>query len=206
MLLSAMQTSTDPKVVEAAKYSALTKAAEACPGLTGEQLKLVERLADLRSTEEFQAYASELADCTVKFPKLTESQVKGLFPKIKKMRLPDLAGMEGRSLTYLGWTDPSTNRLFLVCARTVEPGDNPSKSKCLTGIEGRFVSTNKKGVCAFCNRSGETALFTVVAKNKIAHLPDYYKAVGQYICLDSEVCNSRITDVEALDKLFRSVT
>lgn len=197
-LLSALQTSNDRKVVEAARYSALTKAVEACPGMNAEQLKLVERMGELSSTEEFQAYLAELAACAVKFPVLTESKIKSLFPKIKKLRMPDLAGLEERSFTYLGWTDTSANRLLLVYPRAQQPGE-------LVGIEGRFVATNKKGVCAFCNRTGDTALFTVVAKHKISQLPDYYKAVGQYICLDSNACNARITELDALERLVEAV-
>jgi hypothetical protein len=52
---------------------------------------------------------SELSNYTVKFPEVTESQLKGLFPKIKKLRMPDFSRIEGRALTYLGWTDPATN-------------------------------------------------------------------------------------------------
>lgn len=204
VLLSALQTSTDSNVVEAVRYSAVSKAVEACNGLSGEPLQLVERLADLQTTEEFQAYLSELSNYTVKFPKVTESQLKGLFPKIKKLRMPDFAQIEGRTLTYLGWTDPATNRMFLVYSRQQLPGAKPLNS--LVGVEGRFIYANKKGVCAFCNKSGETVLFTAVSKTKMSHLPDYYKAVGQYICLDSEVCNSRITDLDALERFFESVT
>jgi len=203
-LLSALRTSTDRKVVEAVRYSAVSKAIEACNGLSGGPLQLVERLADLQTAEEFQAYLSELSNYTVKFPKISESQLKGLFPKVKKLRMPDFTNIEGRTLTYLGWTDPATNRMFLVYSRQ-QPPDAKSSNR-LVGVEGRYVSANKKGICAFCNSSGETTLFTVVSKNKMSHLPDYYKAVGQYICLDSEVCNSRITDLDALERFFESVT
>lgn len=206
MLLSALQTSNDRKVVEAARHSAVTRAVEARPGMSGEELRLVERLADLRSTEEFQTYLAELSDHTIAFPEMTESKLKGLFPKVKKLRMPDMARIEGRPLTYLGWTDPGTNRLFLVYARTrpTEPGGKEAGG--LIGIEGRFTAANKKGVCAFCNRTGEMALFTAVSKTKLSHLPDYYKAVGQYICLDSDVCNSQITDLDALERFFDAVT
>src|SRR5690606_11122615 len=114
----------------------------------------------------------------------------------KKLRIPDLTGIEERTLTYLGWTDPATNRMFLVY-----PGHNPTgkSGSSLIGVEGQFISVNKKGICAFCNRSGEMVLYTAISKSKISHLPDYYKAVGQYICMDSEVCNSRITELNVLD-------
>lgn len=204
LLLSALQTSNDGKVVEAARHSTLTKAIEACPGLAGEELRLVSRFAELRSTEEFQSYLGELAGYAVSFPEMTEKTLKGLFPKVKKLRMPDLEQLRGRSLTYLGWTDPGTNRMFLVYPLRAPSGDHTAVK--LAAIEGRFVPAQRKGVCAFCSRMGETALFTAESKAKFSHLPDYYKAVGQYICLDSAACNARITDPEGLEQFFQAVS
>jgi hypothetical protein len=108
-----------------------------------------------------------------------------------------------RSVTYLGWTDPATNLFFLVYPRTSFGGG--SDTRHFAGIEGRFVAVNKKGVCAFCNRTGDMALFTAVSKARLSRLPDYYKAVGRYICMDSQECNARITDVEAIERFFDAV-
>ncbi|MGF7032267.1 hypothetical protein J2T17_003189 [Paenibacillus mucilaginosus] len=201
VLLSALQTSTDRKVVEAARYSAVSKSLEACPGLQGDALQLLERLGELQSTEEFQSYMNELAGYTFKFPAVTERQLKALFPKVKKLHLPDLEGMEERSLSYLAWTDPGGDKLFLVYPRRDAAGEGVR----LTGIEGRFVSMNKKGICAFCKKTGEAALFTAVSKKKMAQNPDYFKAVGQYICVDSAACNARITELDVLDQFFDAV-
>jgi hypothetical protein len=204
LLLSALKTCTDRKVVEAARHSAVGKAVEACPGLSGERLHLVERMGDLQTNEQFQAYLSELSNYTIKFPAITERQLQRLFPKAKKLRMPELAGIERRTLTYLGWTDPGTNKQFLVYWRQPQHREDPSDS--LVGVEGRYTPTNKKGLCAFCKKYGETGLFSAVTKSRLSHLPDYYKAVGQYICLDSEACNARITDLDAIETFFEAVT
>jgi len=206
VLLTALQTSSDRKVVEAARYSALSKVLEACPELNAEQRQLVERMAELKSTEDFQAYVSEVAGCRIRFPTLTENQLKSLFPKVKKLRMPDLTALEERPLTYLGWVDAGSEKMFLVYPKPGAEAEGKKASDRFTAIEGRFTPANKKGICSFCNRSGETALFTAVSKNKIAHLPDYFKAVGQYICLDSESCNSRITGLEGLETFLQAVT
>ncbi|MCI3920963.1 FusB/FusC family EF-G-binding protein [Paenibacillus sp. TRM 82003] len=195
--LSAAQTSSDPKVVEAAKTMAMAKATAAAPTAAGEALRLLERVVEPRTPEALQQYLAELRNATVPTPTLTESELKSLFPKIKKLRLPDLSNYGERGATYFGWTDPGTSRLFLVYA--------PSSLGRRVGVEGRIEPVGKKGVCAFCNHHGETVLFSAVSKKKIASLPDYYKAVGQYICADSVVCNSRITDIDALDRFFESV-
>lgn len=201
-LLSALQTSSDRKVVEAARQGALTKAAETCeglpPALSEAARPFVERLGTLRSTEEFEQFLHELASCVLPFGEVSESRLRSLFPKVKKLRMPpDLDTVKDHPLTYLGWTDSGTGRMFLVYPRGADGA--------FAGLEGRFTPSHKKGVCAFCNRSGETVLFTAESKAKLAHLPDYYKAVGQYICQDSGVCNGRITDTEALERFFEAV-
>lgn len=195
--LHAKQTSSDPKVVEAVMTSALSKATAAVPDAAGERLRLLERVVEPRTPEALQQYLAELREATFPATPLTENELRSLFPKIKKLRLPDLSGYGERSSTYLGWTEPGANRLFLVYA--------PPSSGSRIGVEGRFEAVGKKGVCAFCNHHGETVLFSAVSKKKIARLPDYYKAVGQYICADGAVCNARITDTAALDRFFESV-
>lgn len=129
------------------------------------------------------------------FPQLTEKQIRKLFPKNKKLALPDLS-VDYRFVTYLGWVDISSTKLFIVY-----PLDGQ-----VVGIEGKYTPTHKKIVCFLCNRHSETALFTAVSKARPAHAsPDYYKAVGNYMCLDSRECNKHITNVDALEKFIRSV-
>ncbi|MGO4499714.1 FBP domain-containing protein [Paenibacillus sp. 2RAB27] len=110
--------------------------------------------------------------------------------------MPDLKGITYRFATYLGWTDIATNKLFIVY-------DLNGK---LIGIEGKYTPTNKKGVCFVCNRHTEVALFTAVTKWKPEGAsPDYYRAIGNYLCVNSEVCNKNITDVEVLEKFIHGV-
>ncbi|MNI79884.1 Fibronectin-binding protein (FBP) [compost metagenome] len=76
----------------------------------------------------------------------------------------------------------------------------------IVGIEGKFTPMNKKGVCFLCNKHEELALFTAVSKSRPAHSsPDYYKAVGNYLCMDSQECNKNITDVTALERFIQDV-
>lgn len=195
-VLNAVQTSTDAKVVEAAKHNALSKAVEGYPELSGYRFEIVERMTRLRTTEEFQAYIGELTNYTIRFPAVTEKQLKGLFPKVKKLRLPDLAGIGERMLTYLGWTDAGSERMYIVY---------PLEGR-LIGIEGRYSPEHKQGVCAFCNKTGDTNLFTATSNKRMSNNPDYYKAVGQYICVDSAACNARLTNAEPLERFVAAVT
>ncbi|MFD2613409.1 FusB/FusC family EF-G-binding protein [Paenibacillus gansuensis] len=202
VLLSALRTSSDRKVIEAARSNAISKSAEVCSGADRGQMMLVERMGDLKEPEQLESYLSELGQYRIPFPELSEKQIKSMFPKVKKLRLPDLDAVKGKALTYLGWTDVATNRMFLVY-----PGINTEEAEPrMISVEGRFTADNRKGICAFCNRMGETVLYTAESKVRRSSIPDYYKAVGQYICADSKECNTKITELDALEKFLAGVT
>lgn len=105
--------------------------------------------------------------------------------------MPDLTEVSFGSLTYLGWLDIGSTKLYMVYKREDR----------LVGIEARYTAANKKSICSLCNGYGEVALVTAVAKTKASSLPDYYKAVGNYICVDSAHCNKQITDISYLGLL-----
>lgn len=164
--------------------------------MSEQQEQLLLSIASLQTPEDVQLYLKELKPYVEEFGQVTDNQLKKLFPKVKKLKTPDLAAVDRRFITYLGWTDIATNKMFLVYQL-----DNR-----LAGIEGRFTPTHKKGVCFLCNRHEEVALFTAVTKFKPANAsPDYYKAIGNYMCADSSACNRNITDVTVLEKFFREV-
>ncbi|MCS7463709.1 FusB/FusC family EF-G-binding protein [Paenibacillus doosanensis] len=196
LLQNACNTVSDPKVVESVRYSAQHKIIEAFPDASELQKPLLEQAVSLRTTGEFQQYLHSLAPYMVPFPSLTAKQLAKLYPKVKKLKTPDLTAIDYRYVTYLGWVDIATNKLFIVYELNGKP----------VGIEGRYTPTNK-GVCFLCNRHEEVALFSAVTKWRPANAsPDYYKAIGNYLCVDSEACNRNITDVGALEKFIREVT
>ncbi|MFF2888635.1 FusB/FusC family EF-G-binding protein [Paenibacillus sp. NPDC057967] len=186
---------SDRRVAESVRLGACAAVAEAFPDASKEQLDLLGKLADLRTTEEVDGYLLSLEPYLELFPQLSPKDASRLFPKVKKLKTPDFAAIDRRFLTYAGWTDIGTGRMFLVY-------DLDGK---LAGVEGRFTQA-RKGVCFLCNRHQELALFSAVSKVKPANAsPDYYKAFGQYICSDSEACNHHIKDVAALENFFHLV-
>jgi len=197
LLQHTLHTVSDPKVVEAVKYSAVAKIIEAIPDATEQQKRELEKIVTLKTADEFQRYLLELEPYLAEFAPVTEKQLHKLFPKNKKMKVPDLSAVDYRYVTYLGWTDIATNKLFLVYFLNGQH----------VGIEGRFTPLNKKSGCFLCNRHGEVALFSAIVKSRPAHAsPDYYKAVGNYLCLDSDACNKHITDVAALERFISAAT
>lgn len=196
LLLHACDTVSDPKVVEAVRYGALSKIAEAFPEATELQKQPLERLSTLQTAEQLQSYLIALEPLMEAFVEIDPKQLKPLFPKNKKLKLPDLSAVDFRYVTYLGWTDIATRKKFLVYELDGR----------LVGVEGTFTPANKKGVCFACGRHEDIALFSAIAKSRPANAsPDYYKAIGNYLCVDSEACNKHITDVAALERFIRGV-
>ncbi|HJV46105.1 MAG TPA: FusB/FusC family EF-G-binding protein [Bacillota bacterium] len=192
----AFHTALDPKVLEAVRYSAEDKIIEAFATSTDREKQILQRISDLSEPEEFQQYLHSLEPYIVEFPNVTENQLKKLFPKNKKLKIPDLSTIEYRKLTYLGWLDISITKWFMVYRLNDQ----------IIGIEGKYTPTNKKDVCSLCKGHGEVALVTAISKTRPANSsPDYYKAVGNYMCINSKQCNGNITDVSYLERFIQNV-
>nr|WP_154892401.1 FusB/FusC family EF-G-binding protein [Paenibacillus xylanexedens] len=190
-LLKALRTVADRKVLETVRYTAVTNAIEVFDELTAEQKQLLEQLSTYEAAHELQDYLDRLEGFLIPFPQVSAKQIQKLFPKAKKLKLPDLETVDYARTTYLRWTDIATNRLFIVY---------PYEEKFL-GIEGRITATNKKGYCMFCNRHQELGFFNVKTKG---HSPDNLASIGQYVCMDSTACNHSITEVTMLEKFLLS--
>ncbi|ANS73771.1 elongation factor G-binding protein [Paenibacillus yonginensis] len=189
-----IKTTADQKVISAIRHTTWTRVMEMFPAMTEEQKRFFDRIPTLNRAEEFHAYLSELESCVTAFPQVTEQQLKKLYPKIKKLKLPPLSELDFRFLTYIGWADISTNKLFIVY----------NLDGKMTGIEGRFTPTNKKGVCCLCNKHEEVAFVTAQTKAKGPAL-DHFGRVGNYMCIDSAKCNQNITDVSQLERFMKDV-
>lgn len=195
-LQNALRTVADPKVLESVRIGAQTNIAGLFPTATDAQKQMLARIAVLETAEEFQQYLRELTPYVVEFPTFSVKQIQKLFPKNKKLKIPDMAKIDSRFVTYLSWIDISTNKLFIVYPRNGQ----------FVGVEGRFTPVNKKGHCFVCNRYEELVLFTAISKKRPAHASsDYYKAVGNYLCMNSEECNKKITDTAPLENFLDSV-
>ncbi|WP_040952691.1 FusB/FusC family EF-G-binding protein [Gorillibacterium massiliense] len=194
-LQTTVNTVSDPKVVESVRYNAPIKALEAFPHASEQERQLLEKISALSSAAECQSYLQFLEPYRLSFPEVSAKQLAKLYPKVKKLKLPDLETTDYRRITYLGWLDIAMTKMYLVY----------SLDGKMVGIDGRFTPANK-GVCFLCNRHSEVALFTAVSKDRPANAsPDYYKAIGNYVCMDSAVCNQNITDVAPLEKFIGEV-
>lgn len=195
-VLYALRSVGDPKIVETVRLTAQARVTELFPEVQDSRKALLESVADLKTADDFHAYLQSLESYRMEFPRISAKEIQKLFPKNKKLRLPDLSQTDFRQLSYLSWTDIATGKMFIVY----------HNDKQFVGVEGRFTPTNKKSYCFACNRFEELALFSAISKKRPAHAqPDYYKSIGNYICLNGHVCNSNVTDVAMLEKFLASV-
>ncbi|AWV34470.1 FusB/FusC family EF-G-binding protein [Paenibacillus sp. FSL R5-0636] len=193
-VLHTLRTVADRRVLETVRYSAATNIIEAFPFLTENHKQILEQISTFETAEDFQRYLSELEPYLESYPTITLKQIQKLFPKNKKLKVPDLQLIDYRNITYLSWIDIASNKLFIIY---------PYEGQFI-GIEGRITPTHKKGYCMFCNRHQELAFFYVKTKN-VNVSPDNISAVGQYVCLDNQECNRSITDTAKLERFILSV-
>ncbi|MCM3116508.1 FusB/FusC family EF-G-binding protein [Neobacillus sp. MER 74] len=176
-----------PNVIQAVKDLANAKIIELYPNATNEQQKMLD-LSAYKTDQEYDKYMRRLQDSRLPLPKIPEAQLKKMFPKNKKLKLPDLDKMNLDQMSYLSWVDISTNKKFIVF----------ELEEKMVGIECKYTILPKDNICSFCNRFGQVAYISTVTKAKKAKNPDYYKAIGNYMCFDSEECNKKITNVDYL--------
>ncbi|EOR25823.1 FusB/FusC family EF-G-binding protein [Niallia circulans] len=163
------------------------------PQASLEQQELLD-ITKWHTKEEYERYIEQLTACLLPFPKITEQQLKKLFPKQKKLRLPDLSTIDHNKLTFLSWNDLKSNKKVIIY----------DLEGTLVGTEGKMTPTSKKNICSFCNCFGEVAYFSTVTKEKRPKNADYYKAIGNLICTDSNECNKNITNTEYLREFLKT--
>jgi hypothetical protein len=191
-LLNTVYFAGDFRVYAATKQSVSAKVLGLFPSLTDEQEALFEPITAIRGRSELEEIMTSLADYVIPFGQVTANELKKLFPKVKKLTLPDLDQVDWDRTTYLGWRDVATESIHVVY-----PLDGR-----LTGTHCRYVlgPANRSCVCSICGDSwkgSEVGLVVAVTKSS------QYKSVGMHMCLNSEVCNQRITQIDPLESLIR---
>ncbi|MDZ5713267.1 FusB/FusC family EF-G-binding protein [Jeotgalibacillus haloalkalitolerans] len=183
---------SDEGVKTAVKEAAEAKVHDIFQHLTPDQEKLISGIASLETEEERTKFLMDLMPYRTSFPDVTPADLRGLFPKVKKLPVPDLENMDFRALTYLGWKDIGQSKQYFVYVRDGK----------LKGIQGRYVISAKKGICSLCNRFGDVALTSIQNKPRES---EGLKSYGQYICYDSKECNQSIQDSAQLEAFLGQV-
>ena len=181
-----------PNVLTAVIDLANAKIADLFPNASLELLSLLD-ISKLKMDNDYEHFIQQLTDYLIPFPVISEQKIKKLFPKVKKLKMPNLSNVDLSQLTYLSWQDIRANKKFIVYEIDGK----------LVGIEGEMAPTSKKNLCSFCNSFSEVSYFSTKTKAKKANNPDYYKSIGNLICTDSNECNKQITNIEYLRSFLK---
>ncbi|XKI10916.1 Elongation factor G-binding protein [Sporosarcina sp. ANT_H38] len=177
-----------PAGVLAAVYDISNEKILTCiPNMTAEQKNILD-FSKLKTVEAYEQALKKIDNYMLPFPTISEQQLKKLFPKSKKLKLPDLSTMDLTRLTYLGWNDSRSNKKYVVY----------ELENRLVGIECTFSPSIKKNICSICHCQGKVTFFSTVTKEKKLNNPDYYRSIGNLICADSSECNKNMTDASYL--------
>ncbi|WP_214803519.1 MULTISPECIES: FusB/FusC family EF-G-binding protein [unclassified Exiguobacterium] len=188
LLLQQLTTVNDPDVRDAVLYSATTKIFDIIPILSPEQEELLMTIRNQASEQQLFTYLDQIQPFVEPFPTITPAEIQALFPKVKKLHLPPLDTIDFLMTTYLSWNDTSNKKKFFVY-----PLDGT-----WIGLESTYLPNIQHGICSLCKTNNEVALVSV-RTNKSA---DHYRAVGNYLCIDSDQCNASITAISDLEKFL----
>lgn len=143
--------------------------------------------------EKFEKLFEEMKRFVIPMDIPSSKQIDKSFRKVKKMQYPEMPMIDFRELSFLGWNDSGTNRKYLI--RKIDGR--------FTGVYGSFSTDIQKGHCAICNQIGTVAFFLATTKSSG---DGTYTKKGNYICTDSNQCNRQTTQLETLERFWKTVT
>lgn len=130
--------------------------------------------------------------------RVSREQLKILFRKVKKLRLPkDLEDKDFDKLKYLGWLDETDQVCYLVYKYKGE----------LTGLRLEVLRCSHKplqrGFCEFCHKHRKRSdILLVSAKTKKLPKGINYRSRGNYICSNFDQCNRDLKDTKEIENFF----
>lgn len=191
-LVNGHATVNDRGVLNALRALSLEKVLGLFEESTEDQKSLLKPIVEIKEKFEAESFLETLKPYVIPFKEISETAIKKIFPKAKKLKIPSLENIDFKELSYLGWLDKGSNKKFLVIEY---------KNK-LVGISGGYINSNKKGICALCNRTEEIGMFTSSVKGMTQ---DAFITRGNYICQDSQKCNENIISLDKLNKFVELI-
>ncbi|EEL71413.1 FusB/FusC family EF-G-binding protein [Bacillus mycoides] len=186
ILANGHATANDRGVIQALKSLAIEKIIHVFENLTDEQKELIDTVLTVQNREDAEAFLMKINPYVIPFQEVTAQTLKKLFPKAKKLKLPDMEELDMKELSYLSWIDKGSSRKFIIAKN--------DKNK-FVGLQGTFQSLNKKSICSLCHGHEELGMFLVEIKGDVQGT---FVKKGNYICKDGVACNQ---NMKSLDKL-----
>lgn len=134
ILANGHATANDRGVIQALKSLAIEKIIHVFENLTDEQKELIDTVLTVENREDAESFLLKINPYVIPFQEVTAQTLKKLFPKAKKLKLPDMEEINMKETSYLSWIDKGTSRKFIIAK-------NNNK---FVGLQGTFQSINKK--------------------------------------------------------------
>ncbi|WP_174731870.1 FusB/FusC family EF-G-binding protein [Mesobacillus harenae] len=185
ILINGHSTTSDTGVIRALKAVAIDKVLNLIAEPTMEQKQVLEQIVTVKDKGDAEQFLLALSPFVIPFKSVTEQTITKLFPKSKKLKAPFLQDIDLKKISYLGWEDKGTGRKYIIA----------QQENKLEGLHGIFRRSSQKGICTLCNCHEDVGMF--LAEIKGSEQGTFIKR-GNYICQNSFICNSNITDLEKL--------
>lgn len=156
-------------------------------------LVLIDELLTISDSTQAELFLASIKPHVIPFPKITEAQIKKIFKKEKKLKLPSLDRFDLTDMNFLAWDDAGNQSRYFILEENGQ----------YKGIKGNYDKKSISGVCSLCNHHGNVALFTTSIKGKIQGT---YKKHSNYICQDIAQCNNQISDIQDVHDFFERTT
>ncbi len=189
ILVNGHSSASDPGVLNALKASTQEKVLSLFESIGDEERELLASVETIKDKEEAELYLARVKKYVIPFRTVSESTIKKLFPKVKKLKQPDFEATNVHEITYLGWNDIGSERKYIIA----------DFDGTFRGLRGSFKPNHKKGICSLCNTHSEIGLFFAETK---ASKDGNYTSRGNYICQDSNECNQKLTSQEKVHDFF----
>ncbi|MCA0970208.1 FusB/FusC family EF-G-binding protein [Halobacillus litoralis] len=186
-LVNSHSSTNDQAVASAMMAITQEKVVDAFLDLTEEQQQMIAQVNQIKDEADALFFLSRLKQYIIPFPNLTEKEIKDLFPKVKRLQVPDLTQVPWNHISYLSWNEPGSGRKYIITHQNDE----------WTGLKGDFLPSNKTGICAICHETESVGLFTTTNQKSRS---EETVSRGNYICQNSVQCNHNIKNRKPLDQ------
>lgn len=133
-MLNTFITTKDQQVIRAMQAVVTDDINHKIGDMTIEQRNLLKPVLDIKSKEQMEQIVTDIKPFVEPFKKPAENEIKKLFSKDKKLKIPSLNQFDWQEISYLSWFDAGSNRKYIVYR----------EDEVLKGVRGVFSHSKKR--------------------------------------------------------------
>lgn len=192
-LLNTYRSVNDTATINTIRFLILDKIDTEFADCNEEERALLHEILTLdKTSREADRYLEQIKAMVIPLEPPTDPQLKKLFAKTKKLKIPNWSALDLKDYTFYGWNDGGKQRKYMIARLNGK----------WVGVQGILSPEIKKGICPICHKTSEVALFMANVK---ATSDGAYTNRGNYICHDSEKCNHQIKRLGELERFIETV-